>query len=447
MTDIYLGSQDIVSTHMNSISDLIIDVAPENTPNVTVQNNSLTGYPNIFVTTLQNTIDNRDKSLHAALIMLSLNNLPMMISGYGHKATEEAITNLLFSLKSLLKDKGDITINRIQKDQLAIIIDASSEHNFDVIEQSIQSHIKHFGHNSQYGAMHILASSTCITLPEQSVDADDLLNEAYIALKNEPTGEHDVIVKDSKHSRQEMNMVNYITNAIKDQQLCLAFQPIICSTTGQVAHYEALLRVIKENGELTTAGPLIPVAERMGLIDMIDELVLDMVVKELMAAPKLKLAFNVSNLTTNSAVWLKKLEQVSKSHPDVVSRMMIEITETAVHLDLRRTAYFVATVQSYGALVALDDFGSGYTSFRQLKSLSIDVIKIDGVFVKDLVGNHDNLLFIKTMLDFTNGFGLKTVAEFVENGETAKLLMDLGVEYMQGYYFGFPEAQQDWNKS
>ena len=127
-------------------------------------------------------------------------------------------------------------------------------------------------------------------------------------------------------------------------------------------------------------------------------------------------------------------------------RMMVEITETAVHLDIKRTAYFVASLQSFGAMVALDDFGSGYTSFRQLKTLSVDIIKIDGVFVKDLVGNHDNMLFIKTMLDFTNGFGLKTVAEFVENGETAKLLMKLGVEYLQGYYFGFPERMEHWER-
>ena len=125
-------------------------------------------------------------------------------------------------------------------------------------------------------------------------------------------------------------------------------------------------------------------------------------------------------------------------------RLIVEITETATQLDMRRTAYFVATIQSLGGLVALDDFGSGYTSFRQLKSLSVDMVKIDGAFVRDLVDNADNRFFVKTLLDFTNGFGLKAVAEFVETGEIAKMLMELGVEYMQGYYFGKPENVRGW---
>jgi len=95
----------------------------------------------------------------------------------------------------------------------------------------------------------------------------------------------------------------------------------------------------------------------------------------------------------------------------------------------------------------LDDFGSGYTSFRQLKTLSIDMVKIDGAFIRDLVENGDNRFFVKTLLDFTKAIGLKAVAEFVETGEVAKMLMEMGVEYMQGYYFGKPDTNPEWLKS
>ena len=107
-------------------------------------------------------------------------------------------------------------------------------------------------------------------------------------------------------------------------------------------------------------------------------------------------------------------------------------------------AFFVASLQSMGCQVALDDFGSGYTSFRQLKALSVDMVKIDGIFIKDLVHSADNQFFVKTLLDFTHGFGLSTVAEFVENGEITKILLDMGVDYMQGYYFGKPENRRSW---
>jgi EAL domain-containing protein (putative c-di-GMP-specific phosphodiesterase class I)/GGDEF domain-containing protein len=406
------------------------------------------GYPVHLIAQLQQLIETRDNNKHAAMLLVSIDNMPMMISGFGHKSTEEAIRALLNALKSWLGiDTGRILIARAQKDQIAIILHHQDNSNFEEIAHGMARHIKEFAHESAYGHMHILASIACVTLPSGMINAHDLFNQAYIAVKSNrsvQSSEFEIVPEATHNSRQEMNMVNYITRAIKDGQFCMAFQPIVSSVNGEVAHYEALLRVLKPTGELTTAGPLIPVAERMGLIDIVDELVLDKMVEELLSSPELRLSFNVSNLTANSTTWLRKFNRIAKEYPDIIPRMMVEITETAVHLDLRRTAYFVAAVQAQGASVALDDFGSGYTSFRQLKSLSVDIIKIDGVFVKDLVDNHDNRLFIKTMLDFTNGFGLESVAEFVENGETAKILIELGVHYMQGYYFGFPETKRIW---
>jgi EAL domain-containing protein (putative c-di-GMP-specific phosphodiesterase class I) len=406
------------------------------------------GYPLHVIDALQQVIEDRDNSTYAAFLLISIDNMPMMISGFGNKVTEEAMRALLLSLKELLHyGEQVVLLSRAQKDQIAIIIHGQALPHFEETSHTIARHIKTFGYESPYGFLHMLASVASVALPRGKVAASDILNQAYVAVKSEKTvqsSEFEPVLATNASSRHEMNMVSYITNAIRENQFCMAFQPIIRSDTGKVAHYEALLRVVKSNNEMTTAGPLIPVAERMGLIDIIDEMVLDKMLEEMLAAPDLKLSFNVSNLTANSTAWLRKFSLIAKEYPEVISRMMVEITETAVHLDLRRTAYFVAAVQAHGATVALDDFGSGYTSFRQLKSLSVDVIKIDGIFVKDLTENHDNRLFIKTMLDFTNGFGLETVAEFVENGETAKILMDLGVHYMQGYYFGFPEISRPW---
>jgi EAL domain-containing protein (putative c-di-GMP-specific phosphodiesterase class I) len=99
-------------------------------------------------------------------------------------------------------------------------------------------------------------------------------------------------------------------------------------------------------------------------------------------------------------------------------------------------------MQALGCKVALDDFGTGYTSFHQLKYLSLDVVKIDGIYIRNLKENTENYLFIKTLLDFSKSYGLETVAEFVESGEVAKILMSLGVDYLQGYFFGKPEPMQ-----
>jgi EAL domain-containing protein (putative c-di-GMP-specific phosphodiesterase class I) len=129
---------------------------------------------------------------------------------------------------------------------------------------------------------------------------------------------------------------------------------------------------------------------------------------------------------------------------EIAKRITFEITETAAQKDLRKTAYFTAAIQALGSEVSLDDFGVGFTSFRQLRSLSINSIKIDGSFVLGLEENKENLIFIRSLIDFGKSYGLKTVAECVENGEVAKKLIDLGVDYMQGYYFGAPEVKKPW---
>jgi len=252
--------------------------------------------------------------------------------------------------------------------------------------------------------------------------------------------------EDSMMARQQMGLANYLTKALREDKLRLAYQPIIDSKTGEVAHYEALLRLVDDKGRISSAGALIPIAERMGLISIVDRKVLEMVIKELETYPQVHLAFNVSNLTTENPEWLSHIQSLLRDRPDVASRLTVEITETAAQRDLRRTAYFVAMLQELGCQVSLDDFGSGYTSFRQLKTLSVDSVKIDGEFIRDLTDNPDNRFFVKTLLEFTELFGLKSIAEFVETGETAKLLMELGVDYMQGYYFSKPENQRSWLK-
>ncbi|MFN7613415.1 MAG: EAL domain-containing protein, partial [Alphaproteobacteria bacterium] len=221
---------------------------------------------------------------------------------------------------------------------------------------------------------------------------------------------------------------------------------IIYSKTGKVGYYEALLRFFSEDGKISSAGTLIPIAERMGMIGVIDRLTLEMALKELRFDPDVKLALNISNLTTQDPVWYAHLKEAIEETPAIAPRLIVELTETAIHRDLKHAAMFCAEIQALGPMVALDDFGAGYTSFRQLKALSVDMVKIDGSFIKDLTDNDDSRFFVKTLLDFTQGFGLKSVAEFVENGEVAKMLMELGVDYLQGFYFGRPMNFRGWLK-
>ncbi len=402
-------------------------------------------YPAVFLNRLKSVIAYcRTQDKTGALIVVNINNLAMIINAYGHAASETVMTQLAEAVRHVVGK--DDTVERVHRDQLGIITVCNGA-DVSTMVACIQTAIQNYGATSSVGSLHVTCTVGSVDFPASANNATDALDKAYIAL-NSASGIAYRAFEDTREdgmlNRQQMGLANYLRKAIQENRLRLAFQPIVESATGHIAHYEALLRLIGDDGKISSAGALIPIAERMGLIDMIDHIVLDMVMKELEASPKITLAFNVSNLTTDNQAWLDHVSQYLRGKPHIASRMIVEITETAAQRDLRRTAYFVASLQALGCQVALDDFGSGYTSFRQLKSLSVDMVKIDGAFIKDLVDNTDNRFFVKTLLDFTKGFGLLSVAEFVEKGETAKMLMELGVDMMQGYYFGKPENFRGW---
>jgi EAL domain-containing protein (putative c-di-GMP-specific phosphodiesterase class I)/GGDEF domain-containing protein len=409
-------------------------------------------YPLVFMEALQKALHASTKSKKGALLIAAIENMPMIISGYGHASAEQIIIELEEKIRAAIGKQGQVF--RIQREQFAVIFGKIGKDAMIAQAREITGLLKRFGMSATIQPLHIVPAVGAVMLHEvcQGGQASvlDVIDHAYITLKSH-NGDALGMPEDASESRaasiKQMEMATYVHSAIHSDRLQLAYQPVIQAKTGKIAHYECLLRLRGEDGRIASAGALIPVAERMGIINIIDQLVLEMVVEDMMRDPNVVLAFNISNLTTNDSEWLDSFTKVLEASPEIAPRLIVEITETAAQRDLGETAYFVAALQGMGCRVALDDFGSGYTSFRQLKGLSCDMIKIDGSFIRELPDNPDNRFFVKTLLDFTQGFGLETVAEMVENGETAKILMDLGVEYMQGYYFGKPENERNWMKS
>lgn len=403
------------------------------------------GYPKHFIDALAR-LDGtaRDQREPAALILLSIDNLAMIMSGYS-MAVAEAVMGELFSL--IREQAGaKATVARVQRDQFGILLgntnDSAAERWCNTIEDAIRA----FSYSSRYGELHCLTSTAYEILPDGMTRPEEILGRALVMLTENTGSElYAEDISGAEH-REEMGLANYLGQAVKEGRIRLAYQPVIDAKTGSVNHYEALLRLCGEDGTITSAGALIPIAERMGFIAMIDCIVLEKVIAELRTDKDVCLALNVSNLTIQDSRWLTLLTELLTETPQIAPRLTVEITETAVHGDLKHAARFCAEVQALGCMVALDDFGSGYTSFRQLKTLSIDYVKIDGAFIRDLSDNADSRLFVKILLDFTRGFGLKSVAEFVETGEVAKMLMDLGIDYLQGHYFAKPSITRPWVK-
>jgi EAL domain-containing protein (putative c-di-GMP-specific phosphodiesterase class I) len=137
-------------------------------------------------------------------------------------------------------------------------------------------------------------------------------------------------------------------------------------------------------------------------------------------------------------MWLDTLVAKLREDKSLASRLTVEITETMALHEIEGSAEFVKTLRDLGCRLAIDDFGAGYTSFRNLKHLEVDLVKIDGSFVKDLLNNKDNQFFVRTLVELAHNFELPIVAEWVGSKEEVVMLREFGVEFLQGFYLGEP---------
>lgn len=373
-------------------------------------------------------------------------NSASILFSYGHDVSLQTIERVPTLLEEAFGENTKVIRVGIED---VILISAAGEKSPTIKKlDSILIQLRSFGTSNSENPI-FLKFKIGATFLNKDDDLEKKFDEAFIALyeaMSTPNATHivfDNLSEELANFKNTMQKASKFQNIIKDKKLRLAFQPVISSKTGQIKSYEVLLRVIDDNGALTSAGEYIGIAEKFGFIDQVDLLVLELTAKELTLDSKVELGMNVSALSLKNNSWIKLARKLLKD-PDMASRLTIELTETGFENNLDTVKQFFDDVQSLGCLVAIDDFGAGYTSFTQLKTMRADLLKIDGIFIRDLAENYDNQLFVKTLVGFAKAFGLKTVAEYVETGETAKLLIEMGVDYLQGYYFGKPLNYRPW---
>jgi EAL domain-containing protein (putative c-di-GMP-specific phosphodiesterase class I) len=175
--------------------------------------------------------------------------------------------------------------------------------------------------------------------------------------------------------------------------------------------------------------------------------VLELVVDEMLATPSLQASVNVSVGSTTDANWWGGLASLLHAHPGVAQRLIVEITESAAIDNIDETRGFVARVKDLGCRIAIDDFGAGYTSFRNLRKLGVDMVKIDGSFVQHVVRSEDDRAFVRTLIDLGKRLKLATVGEWVQDEDTARLLESWGCDYIQGALVGRAAIERPWLKA
>lgn len=246
-----------------------------------------------------------------------------------------------------------------------------------------------------------------------------------------------------KIKKTNLNL-NLLCTSLFQKKVRFMYQPVVDRKSGDIEYYECLLRVKNHDNQFISVGPMIQDAETKGLIVIVDLTVIEMAVDELTCDQNIKLSVNISNVGVLNTRLLSQIENLLKKF-NVAQRLIIEITETSLNHNFAITKKFIDTLHSYGCKIALDDFGSGFTSFKQLLNLPIDIIKIDGSYIRDILNNNHSKLFVESLINLAKDLRIKTVAEFVENGEIAKFLIDIKIGGMQGDFF-LPASEHRLNK-
>lgn len=282
------------------------------------------------------------------------------------------------------------------------------------------------------------------TAPDHALEAAGLLRRAEqaLSLAKQRAGRPFVlydpgVFRDAPRGRSAGSPLD-CAEILNGRRIVLACQPVVTAGSREHAFSEALLRVEGEGGRVCPAGDVVPAFERSGLVHLADGRMLELAAAHLRSSPGLRLSLNVSPLTLDTPDWLPTLSAALGAHRGIAARLIIEVTETAAIRDPRATRRSLDAMKALGLSVAIDDFGAGHTSFRHLRNFPVDILKLDGVFVQNVSRQASDGYFVRTLIDLARHLGIATVAEWVEDEETACLLSGWGVDYLQGDHCGPP---------
>ena len=383
-----------------------------------------------------------------AYLMAGIDDVGAINSDFGFEAADKVIAEIGVRLASVLGPKD--RIGRVAGTKFGIIIAESDADYMRQICVRLLNVVRESVIETRGGAV---AASVClgaVSLPEQASASNIAMTRAEAALDAAKrigksswaafTDKTDVV----SQRRRNTHMSDVILTALNERRVRLAFQPIVADLDEAPKKYECLIRMRGNDGQNIPAPEFIPAAERLGLVHLLDRRVLELALNTLAIRPNIHLNVNISMETVKDFVWAEGYIALLRANQELARRITVELTETQVIDAIDASIEFVSEIKKLGCSFGIDDFGAGYTSFRNLKAMDIDILKIDGSFVTGVSSSRENQLFVRTLLDLARNFGMQTVAEWVDNEADAMLLKGLGVDYLQGFLIGKPETNPDW---
>ena len=246
--------------------------------------------------------------------------------------------------------------------------------------------------------------------------------------------------------QRDTNVLEMVAEALETKNVVLAYQPVMASNRmSRPAFFEGLIRVLDKTKRPIPARNFIAQIDNHPLGRKVDALSLELGLKALAENPALRLSINLSARSIGYGPWLRALEEGLSDDRYIGERLILEITESSAIMIPDVVRAFMDDLQDRGISFALDDFGEGYSSFRYLRDLYFDILKIDGQFIQGIHQDPDNQVLTKAMVSVGRHFDMMTVAENVESAEDANYLAGIGVDCLQGFFLGAPSLKPVWS--
>ncbi|HKS17670.1 MAG TPA: bifunctional diguanylate cyclase/phosphodiesterase [Bradyrhizobium sp.] len=384
----------------------------------------------------------------SALMLIGIDHLSRVNDAFGFDVADAVIAEVARRIRARLRG-GDV-LGRFSGNKFGLILKNCTVDDTNIAAERFLAAIRDDVVPTKSGPVSVTASIGAVSVPRHARSADEAINRAQETLdsaKRRRAGSFSLwrpnVERDAQR-RVNIRVTDEIVTALNDRRIVAAFEPVVEARSRQAAFYECLVRMEQGDGQVLLAPDIVPVAERLGLIRLVDHRVLELVVAELIASPAVQLSLNISPETTMDPDWSASIESLMRTHPGVAERLIVEITETVAIQDVDDIRGFVTRLKNFGSKIAIDDFGAGYTSFRNLRKLGVDIVKIDGAFVQNIARSADDRAFVQTLIDLARRLGIKTVAEWVQDEEAAVMLREWGCDYIQGRLIGLASPERPW---
>ena len=381
-------------------------------------------------------------------LLVAIDNLAQINESYGFEVTDQVIAEVAKRLRSRMRGKD--TLGRFSGSKFGLVLRDCTPDDMATAAERFLAVMRDDLVSTSAGTIAVTTTIGGVTAPRHARSVVEVLahvRETLDTTRNKHRGSfaaYEPSVEREAQRRENVRATDEIVAALNERRIFLAYETVVTAGDRRPAFYECLMRIRRADGTLVGAGDIVPVAERLGLVRLLDHRVLELVVDELIGTPTLHASLNVSPHSTTDPDWWAGLISLLRAHSAVAQRLTVEITESAAIQDIDDTRGFVARVKDLGCRIAMDDFGAGYTSFRNLRKLGVDIVKIDGAFVANILRSEDDRAFVRTLIELAQRLKLSTVAEWVQSDEAARTLEAWGCDYLQGALIGLASTERPW---